>query len=63
LRSLNGDLTDVFNKSYSYSIQDNDTVENIYGVVATLGKPNNFYINCLSEELKKKVLDEASSKN
>ena len=62
LRSLNGQLTDVFGNEYNYSnhnVNDINTIENTYGLLATCEPSTSYYLSCLSDELKEQVRKEA----
>ena len=59
LRSLNGKLTDIFGNDYSYAKTENSMVENCYGLIATLDDDHSVYVNHISDELKRQVLQEA----
>lgn len=59
LRSLNGTLTDIYGNDYSYANNENTTVQNCYGLIASLDQENSFYVNHLSEELKNLVKKDA----
>jgi 3'(2'), 5'-bisphosphate nucleotidase len=58
IRSLNGCLTDVFDKEYSYENRPEDFLENCYGVVASLDENNSKWIKYVSEEVKSSVLSD-----
>ena len=65
LRSLNGSLTDIFNRNYNYDERRNDqdnvvAAANVYGIIASLSETNLVYANCLVDELKELVNDEAA---
>ena len=59
LRSMNGSLTDVFNRSYNYE-REND-VANLYGLLASMNETNVFYAESLVKELKELVNLEANA--
>lgn len=59
LRSMGGKMTDIFGNEYSYNHDsDADLVENVYGAVVCLGNRNDEYVKYVSDELKKRVLDD-----
>lgn len=58
IRSLNGTMTDIFGREYSYKVDENDFVQNCYGIVFGLEKNNDKVIQHLSDELKNTVLAE-----
>lgn len=62
LRSLGGKLTDVFGKDYDYGRNELNVVENCHGLVASIhgDAEHSVYLNQLSDELKRNVLDEAT---
>ena len=62
LRSLGGKLTDVFGKDYDYARNELNVVENCHGLVASIhgDAEHSVYLNQLSDELKRNVLDEAT---
>jgi 3'(2'), 5'-bisphosphate nucleotidase len=63
LRSLNGQLTDVFGQDYCYAnnnSNDMKTIENQYGLVATCESNTSYYCSYLSDELKEQVKKEAN---
>jgi len=67
LRSLNGSLTDIFNRFYNYDDAErrrNDNVivadANVYGIIASLDETNLVYANCLVDKLKELVNHEAA---
>ena len=60
LRSLNGQLTDVFGNNYCYANnnpKDLTTIENQYGIVATC-ETTSYYCSFLSDELKEQVIND-----
>lgn len=61
LRSMGGDLTDIYGKDYSYTKSDDLTVQNCYGLIASINKPAEYYSQFLSEELKNKVMEDAKN--
>lgn len=59
IRSMNGCLTDVFNKEYVYVHDEHHFVENYTGIVASLHSNNSFFTDKLSSELKDQVKKDA----
>jgi 3'-phosphoadenosine 5'-phosphosulfate (PAPS) 3'-phosphatase len=57
--SLNGSLTDVFTKDYSYTEDQRQLPHNFFGVLATLSKQNAYFASFISTELKEKLINDA----
>ncbi len=57
--SLNGSLTDVFTKEYSYTQDQRQLPHNFFGVLATLNKQNAYFASFISTELKEKLINDA----
>ncbi len=59
LRALGGGMTDCFGRVYSYEKRDDLTVENNYGLIASVNRPPEFYSQFISDELKKQINEDA----
>lgn len=59
LRSLGGSLSDIFGRDYSYVKSDELTVENNFGLIASVNRTPQFYSDFISEELKNKVKEDS----
>lgn len=62
LRSLGGSLTDIFGRDYSYVKSDDLTVENCYGLIASVTRQPQYYSEFISDELKNKVMEDSTKK-
>ena len=60
LRSLGGSLTDIYGNPYSYLKREDLTVENCYGIVASIIRQPSYYCSFLSDELKEKVMEDST---
>jgi 3'(2'), 5'-bisphosphate nucleotidase len=55
VRALNGTLTDIYGNDYSYLKNESTSVENYYGLIASLKADNKPYLSYISEDLKELV--------
>lgn len=62
LRALGGGMTDTFGRIYSYEKRDDLTVENNYGLIASVNRPPEYYSQFISEELKNQINKDSLSK-
>lgn len=61
IRAVNGSMTDIFGKEYSYLKNEQTLVENCYGIMFSLEKDNSAWVKYMSEELKNQVLNDAEA--
>ncbi len=62
LRALGGGLTDCFGRDYSYEKRDDLTVENNFGLIASINRPPEYYSQFISDDLKKKINEDSGKK-
>lgn len=60
LRAIGGSLTDVYGREYSYEKRDDLSVENCYGLIASVNRKPEYYVDFISQALKDKVMEDST---